>query len=420
MTVGAHLARITRPYDPATPPEGVRLDLSSTAAALGVSQAELAAAADISRTALWQIAANNTWPAKTDPAAIKADLHDLLLARGATPEQLDTLFHAHVKRRAAKTPGPADAAAPPPNPKETDVLLPKQTLSMDARKAFRLFANPFDTEVQSAEEMFENAEIRFVREACWQAAIGGRFVALVSESGGGKTTIVQDLEERIERDHKRVRLIRPHVLGMEDSDRKGRQLKSNDILAAIITTLDPLASVPVTLEARSRKAAKALTGAIEAGFQHLLVIEEAHCLPDATLKHLKRLHELHLGRRPMLGILLVAQPELLNKLDPAKASLREVTQRCEVVQLMPLDADLKAYLAHRAKAADRRVEEFITDDGIEAIRVRLTAELTQRNGKRKAVSLAYPLAVNNVFTAALNEAAAIGAPLINRDVVRKV
>ena len=70
------------------------------------------------------------------------------------------------------------------------MLLPKQTLSAEARKRFALpFANPFDGEVTSDAEMFVNGEIRFVRESAWQAAIGGRFCAIVGESGAGKTTI---------------------------------------------------------------------------------------------------------------------------------------------------------------------------------------------------------------------------------------
>lgn len=413
------LRGIARRFDEANPPEGVRLAIGSIAAALGVSQADMARAAALSRTALWQIVAENTWPVRTDYEAIKSALHALLMQRGATPEQLHVLFWAHVRR--ARSTG---QVLPPPKPadppKETDVLLPKQTLSMAARKAFTLFTNPFDADVQSDDAMFQNAEIAFVREACWQAAVGGRFVAVVSESGGGKTTIVQDLEARIQRDRKQVIVIRPSVLGMEDSQSKGHQLKSTDILAAVVTTLDPLASVPQTIEARSKKAARLLAGSMEAGFQHLLVIEEAHCLPDATLKHCKRLHELHLGRRPMLGILLVAQPELMLKLDPKRASLREVTQRCEVVQLLPLDGDLKAYLAHRAAAANRRLDEFIDDAGVEAIRARLTVERPGAGGKSRTTSLVYPLAVNNWITAALNTAAELGAPLVNRDVVRAV
>ena len=280
--------------------------------------------------------------------------------------------------------------------------------------------NPFDGEVVEDAQMFNSDEIRYVREACMQAATAASFVAICGESGAGKTTIQADLESRIQRERKQVIVIRPSVLGMEDNDRKGRVLKSADILAAIITTLDPLAVVPNTMEARSKRVERLLTRSVEAGFQHLVLIEEAHCLPDATLKHLKRLHELKMGRKPMLGILLLAQPELQLKLDPKRAQLREVTQRCEVVQLLPLDADLKAYLVHRAGVVGRQLAEFIDDGGVEEIRARLTVTRPGAGGKSRVTSLLYPLAVNNMVTAALNCAAELGVPLVTRDVVRAV
>jgi type II secretory pathway predicted ATPase ExeA len=421
-------AFIQGPFDPASPPAGVRLQVNDVAQRLGISHQQLADAAGIGKTTCFRILAENHWPENFDRGAIQQAMGALLAERGASDDELRTLWHALVRasntrRRNSIAPLPPGStagglAAPPREPKETDVLLPRQTLDMDARRAFGLLFNIFDASVQTEAQMFVDSNIAFIREACWQAAAGGRFVALVAESGAGKTTIVQDLEARIAAERKPVKVIRPSVLGMEDSDKRGHTLKSNDILAATITALDPLATVPQTVEARTKKAVKLLGGSIEAGFAHLLLIEEAHCLPVATLKHLKRLNELHVARRPMLGVLLLAQPELMHKLDPTRADLREVTQRCEVVQLMPLGPSIKPYLEHRAKAAARRLEEFITDDGIEAIEQRLTVKRSGRDGTERKTSLTYPLAVNNWMTAALNKAAAIGAPAVTADVVK--
>ena len=129
---------------------------------------------------------------------------------------------------------------------------------------------------------------------------------------------------------------------------------------------------------------------------------------------------MRLGRKPLLGILLLGQTELGLKLDPRRANLREVTQRCEVVQLLPLDGDLHGYLSHRAKSIDRQLADFIDASGIEEIRARLTVTRPGSGGKTRAQSLLYPLAVNNLLTAALNQAAELGAPIVNRDVVRAV
>lgn len=296
------------------------------------------------------------------------------------------------------------------------MLLPKQSLTSEARKHFRLFSNPFSGEVQTTAQMFDGAEVRYVREAVWQCAQNGGFMAIVGESGSGKTTIQCDLEERITLASDPITVIKPSVLGMEQLDRLGARLKSTDILHAIISQLDPLRSVPQTVQARTVAAQKLLIKSAESGNRCLLVIEEAHSVSDETLKHLKRLHEMRLGRRPLLGILLLAQPELAKRLADGlrNATLREVTQRCELLQLLPLDNELRAYLETRASAAGVKLETLIDQAGIDALRERLTL---RRPGDRKAVSMCYPLAVGNMLTKALNEAAAVGVPLVTKDVM---
>jgi hypothetical protein len=65
----------------------------------------------------------------------------------------------------------------------------------------------------------------------------------------------------------------------------------------------------------------------------------------------------------------------------------------------------------------RKLEEFIEPAAIDALRQRLT-KTDASSSKRRAISLAYPLAVNNWMTRLLNETAAIGVPHITADVVR--
>jgi len=122
---------------------------------------------------------------------------------------------------------------------------------------------------------------------------------------------------------------------------------------------------------------------------------------------------MRLGRRPMLGILLVGHPELEKKLN--RFDVREVMQRTEIARLRPLGADLSTYLQLRASAAGRKLDEFITPDGVDELRSRLTVK---GPGQDAPVSLLYPLNVNNWMVAALNMAAELGAPRIDRDVVR--
>lgn len=402
------------------------LCLRDTLRELKISVRTCARAVQLSPALLHTIISTGCWPKRRSIPQLREQLLGVLAEAGATPAQLESAFERCIQ------PPPAPHRRPPvraicidasgsvtsDQSLEDDIMLmPKQTLTPQARAHFKLFSNPFDGEVQSAAEMFITPEIRYVREACLQAAINARFVAVVGESGSGKTTILGDLEDRLLADRRPVMIIRPSVLGMADSDRKGKAIKSGDIQTAILQTIDPLAKVAQSPQQRATQVRRVLEESTQAGNQHLLVIEEAHDMPTVTLNHLKRLHEaMRLGRRPMLGILLLAHPELMTKLR--RFDTREVMQRCEVVQLQPLDGHLREYLAHRAALANRNLDDLITGDGVEALRARLTV---QRGGANVApISLVYPLAVHNMITAALNEAADVGAPIVNADVIRAV
>ena len=150
------------------------------------------------------------------------------------------------------------------------------------------------------------------------------------------------------------------------------------------------------------------------------MIDEAHSLPIATLKHLKRFFELEQGFKKLLSIILIGQPELKLKLSERDAAVREVVQRCEMVELAPLEgARLEEYLKFKLERLNKPVAEVIDEGGIHALRARLTIN-TKRLDRPESVSLLYPLAIGNLLTACMNLAAEIGAPLVTADVVREV
>lgn len=431
------IRKVAPPYDPSKPPMGTRLQIGQVAAELRVTMDQLATAARVSKTAMVGIVTENRWPVRTDEAQIRAALVDLLKAHGANDLQLARLFWAQGARprREQHHDGNPDLApfqlsrtdafgrsrdgTPLPaahDAEELDMLMLKQTLSPQAVRHFKLFRNPFG-EVTSTEAMFESDYIRYVHEAAWQCCQNSGFTAIVGESGAGKTTILAELEARLEREGQNVVVVRPKVLGMEQSNAKGQALKSADILHAILTKLEPDRPMPQTMPARSERTHKLLAEGTKTGTLYLLLIEEAHGLPDATLKHLKRLHELRSGRHGLVGILLLGQPELKSRLAAGlrNGTLREVSQRCEIVELLPLDNDLRAYLERRVEAVGRKLDELMDEGAINQVRARLT--MRKADG---AVSMCYPLAVNNLVTRALNAAAELGVPKVTKDVVAGV
>lgn len=402
----------------ADPPAHTVLHFKTVRELLGLSLSELAMKAKLSRTCIYQ-AERNVWPLRSDPAAIRARLQVVMQAAGAAPDDLAVLWHAPGakprKRLHAKV---RDAAGHGANKEsELDVLLPKQTMTAQAGKHFKLFRNPFDGPVDRPEQFFASDEILYVREALRDVARNSGFMALVGESGAGKTTVLADLEERLLKEAPDLLLIRPSVLGMEETERVGTMLKSGDILHAIITAMDPAARMPLALQARTVLALKLLSASAQIGNAHLLVIEEAHGMPDSTMKHLKRLHEMRQGRRSLLGVLMVGQTELKKRLADGLrvGTLREVAQRCEIVELLPLGKDLRAYLECRAQAAGRALDSLMAPDAVALLSTKLNKKLQQG-----MVDLTYPLLVGNACTRAMNIAAELGVPIVTSDVVKAI
>jgi type II secretory pathway predicted ATPase ExeA len=255
-----------------------------------------------------------------------------------------------------------------------------------------------------------------VRAALMDCANHHGFTAVVGESGAGKSTLAEDLEERIKAEKRDIAVIRPYVLAMEQNDTKGKTLKSSHIAEAIASALDPQLKVKSSPQARFEQVHAMLKASRRAGQRHLLVIEEAHCLPTATLKQLKRFLELKDGMQRLLGVALIGQPELRDRLNSQNPEVREVMQRCEVVELQPLDADLEAYLRHKFARFELKYEAVMASDAADAIRARLIH--VPRGGKTAdARSICYPLVVNNLVSRAMNAAARAGWPQVDAQVV---
>jgi type II secretory pathway predicted ATPase ExeA len=384
---------------------------------------DLSAAMRMNGGAISRLLNQGELPARREPESFKAELTGFLVNSGVAAVVAQGAVSGLKEKAAIEVEASTAAVTPEQTAHLTqgiiDMLLRKQSLSAEARKAFSLFNSPFDGEVTSSAEMFLSTDIRYCREASWNAAKHGRFIAIVGESGAGKTTILGDLEDRIAQDKSEIVVIKPSVLGMEDNDIRGKTLKMGGILDSIVYTLDPTSTPRRTMEAKTRQVRQLLTESIKAGNTHLLVIEESHSLPVSTLRQLKRLHEERMGRKPLLGILLLGQPELGMKLDEKRHDLREVVQRCEVATLEPLDTELEKYVAHRLAREGRKVDELFEKDAFEAMRARFI--IRKKDGSReRTLSLLYPLAVNNFLTAALNLAAEIGAPKVSGDVVGEV
>lgn len=380
----------------------------------GVSLRQLAQKMNVSPATVSQLV-NHNQRVKQQWAEFETNLARNLTILGIT-EPLKDLLKDEATGESLATEPAASAPKSKQEIKDEIMLLAKQALFPATKKHFGLFRDPFAEDVRSADDVFSSADVRYVREALFQTAKHGGFMAVVGESGAGKSTLRRDLIDRINQENAPITVIEPYIIAMEDNDVKGKTLKAAHIAEAIITTLAPLENVKRSPEARFRQLHRVLKESCKSGYSNVLIIEEAHALPIPTLKHLKRFFELEDGFKKLLSIVLIGQPELKVKLSERNTEVREVVQRCEVVELAPLDSELESYVQHKLDRVGKKLRDIFEEDAFLAVRQRLTA--VGRN--KTSQSLLYPLAVGNLLTAAMNMAESLGIPKVNADVVNNV
>jgi type II secretory pathway predicted ATPase ExeA len=381
----------------------------------GIRHAELAAHLGVSRSTVTHLI-HETRAAAVDRSGVT----DWLLAHGV-PEEEAAEWDRPLPKEVPGAATPGEGSSAHTLTEDRDMLLRRQPIHQATRRHFGLSCDPFARDLESHEDVFESPDIRYVRESMWSTARHGGLLAVVGESGSGKTTLLDDIADRIRRTGEPVFLVRPDVTGMELNDKAGKTLKVRQLQEAILADVAPLERPRISSEARARQLRHALEVARDAGQRCCLAIDEAHCLPTATLKHLKRLLEIKQGFTRLISIILLGQPELGMRLSERNPEVREVVQRCEVVTLEPLGTGMEGYLEAKLRAAGRTLAELVDASGLDALRERLQVPAAQRNGVRHpARSLAYPLAVGNLLAAAMNVAADAGAAKVARAAVMEV
>ena len=166
----------------------------------------------------------------------------------------------------------------------------------------------------------------------------GGFILLTGEVGTGKTTAWRCLVENLPSDIDLAVVLNPRMNEIE-------------LLEAVCDELE------ISYQAGS--GVKRLTDAInqrllethERGHRTVLIVEEAQNLELSVLEQLRLLTNLETNEHKLLQIILVGQPELLDKI--ADHQLRQLQQRIVArFHLTPLTApEVYAYVAHRLAVA---------------------------------------------------------------------
>jgi len=163
------------------------------------------------------------------------------------------------------------------------------------------------------------------------------FVVITGEIGSGKTTMLQSLLGRLDRNTTVARLV-------------NTMLDPRELLEAIMLDfgIDPTGmSKPVLLH----RLGQFLVQQRQAGRLTLLVIDEAQNLGLPALEEIRMLSNLETEKSKLIQIILIGQPELRDTL--ALPQLEQLRQRITVsYHLLPLDAEETAnYVNHRLRRA---------------------------------------------------------------------
>ena len=283
-------------------------------------------------------------------------------------------------------------------------------LNLNTRKTFGIFRDPFTDDVITADDVYLNEVSRFAVEYIFQTAKAGGMLALIGESGSGKSTIRRLAIDRWQAEDQKVRIISPRIID------KGRLTASLicDAIIADCSTEKPRR----TLEAKARQVEHILTNSSRSGFSHILMIEEAHDLSIQTLKYLKRFWEMEDGFKKLLAIVLIGQVEMKAKLDESKNwEAREIIRRMEMLELEPLDGkEIAQYLDIKFRRLNKERKDVFADEACEALARKLQRQT--RNGV--VYSVAYPLLVNNWARRAMNLAASMNVKIVDADVVNSL
>lgn len=271
-------------------------------------------------------------------------------------------------------------------------------------KHFRMFRNPFLEDVQCAEDVYLSSESRYVLHAMRDAAHAQGIVAVVGDSGAGKTTLRRMLIEELRQDDK-VTVIMPCII---DKTR----ITAASLCEAIICDISD-ENPKRSLEAKARQVERLLRDSSRSGHKHVMIIEEAHDLTIPTLRYLKRFWELEDGFTKLLGIIMIGQTELGLKLQEHRNSqARELIRRCMTFDLPTLDDDLEQYIQHKLKRVGGDIGKIFAPKALAAVRQRL-----RRKDNGGVISDAYPLAVNNLLIKAMNLAANLGDEHVTAELI---
>ncbi len=190
------------------------------------------------------------------------------------------------------------------------------------------------------------------------------FIAITGEVGTGKTTLAKALVDQLPSSVKTALILNP-------------ALSAAQLLRAILQDFGaqtnghaatPLAPAKLTRGELLQKIERFLLNQASGSTGGVLVIDEAQALSSSALEQVRLLSNVETPKTKLLQIVLIGQPELLERLQRERR-LRALRERIAVrYELHPLpEEEVAAYVRHRIRVAAEQDLALFTEEAMAKI-----------------------------------------------------
>lgn len=350
----------------------------------------LARATGISISAISNITKLGQYPVRIGAEEARKRISDFLKTKGINPK--------HIEWPEWELPAAATELAP--STEGIDLM----QLDRSVLQLFGLRSNPFINDVETDDDVLRYRGYEVVEQAIADAIDQRGFLAVVAESGSGKTTIWDGIEAEYG-SKENVIICKPNVMNKEE-------LSPEHLARTLIYGLTgDHVTVRANAEDRGRQLSAALRNIRTEGNDRkaVLYIDDAHYCSTTVLRQLKTFFEEKIGRYRLLSVILVGLPTLKMKLS----EFPEIGNRIRLVEVPPVPVE--EYMAFKLQRAGTSVEAIFEPDGWEAFVNRF------KQGRRAAVGR--PLAINATCIRAMVRLHANGAQKgerVSREIVDSI
>lgn len=254
---------------------------------------------------------------------------------------------------------------------------------------FGLHRSPFGKEVD-VDDLWLDPSREAAVDRLVEAAHRRQHALVRGEPGVGKNCVTRAMKGRLPETAFRVVYIANVTVGRRDFYRQ----------LSLALGLQPHGTVAAVFEAVQREVRGSWS---EHRIHPVLVVDEAHLMPDATLSHLHVLANFDMDSRPLLSLVLVGLPELHDRLRLGvhRSLLTRIGTMVDIDVTTP--DDTAAYVRHRLERAGA-TRDLFASDGLVVLH---------------DLAAGVPRVLDALAEGALHEAAAREEKLISRATVRR-